>query len=94
MTINSHNSNNTKDEFDCAGPAVATEAAAPLTLTVNGQSATTFALTLEQLLKERDLAGAKVATALNGDFVRAAERAQTTLRAGDIIEIVAPRQGG
>ena len=37
---------------------------------------------------------AKVATALNGEFVPARARAATPLKEGDRIEIVAPRQGG
>jgi sulfur carrier protein len=36
----------------------------------------------------------KVATAVNGDFVSAASRAQRLLSPDDRIEIVAPRQGG
>ena len=65
-----------------------------IALEVNGALVSTYAVTLAQLLAERQLADAKVATALNGDFVPAVKREQTPLRAGDKIEIVAPRQGG
>jgi sulfur carrier protein len=35
-----------------------------------------------------------VATARNGEIVHKGDRADTTLAAGDAIEIVAPMQGG
>ena len=41
-----------------------------------------------------DLTEAKVATALNGEFVPARVREAIRLKDGDRIEIVAPRQGG
>ena len=65
-----------------------------LSLVVNGEAASTAAATLAGLIAERGLAGAKVATAVNGDFVPAGARAETRLADGDRIEIVAPRQGG
>jgi len=37
---------------------------------------------------------ARVATAVNGDFVASAKRPDQPLRDQDRIEIVAPRQGG
>jgi sulfur carrier protein len=63
-------------------------------LVVNGQSQEVPAATLADALRSLDLAEAKVATALNGDFVPARERQATALKDGDRIEIVAPRQGG
>ena len=39
-------------------------------------------------------AEARVATAVNEDFVPAARRGAHTLQEGDRVEIVAPRQGG
>ena len=53
-----------------------------ITILVNGETA------------ERGFAEAAVATALNGEFVPRAARAETRLAANDTIEIVAPRQGG
>jgi sulfur carrier protein len=63
-------------------------------LVVNGQSQEVPAATLADALRSLDLAEAKVATALNGDFVPERERQATALKDGDRIEIVAPRQGG
>ena len=61
---------------------------------VNGEAVRTSAATLHELLAERGLAGTRVATARNGDFVPERARAITALHAGDRIEIVSPRHGG
>lgn len=61
---------------------------------VNGEPHATEAGDLAALCAELDLAGAKIATARNGDFVPVSARAGTPLVNGDEIEIVAPRQGG
>ncbi len=63
-------------------------------LVINGELQDVPAVTLAEALQSLDLAEAKVATALNGDFVPARAREATTLKDGDRIEIVAPRQGG
>jgi sulfur carrier protein len=63
-------------------------------LVVNGESQDVPAVTLAEALQSLDLAEAKVATALNGEFVPARARAATLVKDGDRIEIVAPRQGG
>ncbi len=63
-------------------------------LVVNGEATNARASTLAQLLDELGYSGRKVATALNGDFVPEKSRAATRIKAGDAIEIVAPRQGG
>jgi sulfur carrier protein len=63
-------------------------------LVVNGEMQDVPAATLADALQSLDLAEAKVATALNGEFVPARAREGTTLKDGDRIEIVAPRQGG
>lgn len=65
-----------------------------MTLSINGQPAEPAARTLAELVEELGLGEAKVATALNGAFVPARARAETTLMAGDRVEIVSPRQGG
>ena len=52
------------------------------------------ATTLAALIAEQELADAKVATAVNGEFVPARARAQTPLAAGDRVEILSARQGG
>lgn len=61
---------------------------------VNGEPADTAAGTLAGLLAELGLAEAIVATAVNGDMVRAAKREATTIADGDRVEILAPMQGG
>ena len=63
-------------------------------LVVNGELQEVAAATLADALQSLDFAEAKVATALNGEFVPARAREATTLKDGDRIEIVAPRQGG
>jgi sulfur carrier protein len=64
------------------------------TLVVNGSDVETAAATLDELIAERGLAGTRIATARNGDFVPARARAETALKSGDRIEIVSPRHGG
>ncbi len=61
---------------------------------VNGGPLATEAATLADLVAERGLAGTRVATARNGDFVPERARAATALLDGDRIEIVSPRHGG
>ena len=63
-------------------------------LVVNGEPQELPAATLAEALQSLNFAEAKVATALNGEFVPARARQATTLKDGDRIEIVAPRQGG
>jgi sulfur carrier protein len=65
-----------------------------LTISVNGERVTCQAATLDKLLGELGYGDAKVATALNGEFIPAATRSQTRLANDDSVEIVAPRQGG
>lgn len=65
-----------------------------MTLIVNGEPCEVSAQTLAEALQALDYADAVVATALNGEFVPARKREATPVRAGDRIEIVAPRQGG
>ena len=63
-------------------------------LTVNGEQLHTAAATLLELLADLGYGRNRVATAVNGDFVPERMRAAHRLTAGDVIEIVAPRQGG
>jgi sulfur carrier protein len=63
-------------------------------LVVNGESQELPAATLADALQSLDFGEAKVATALNGEFVPARARASTRVKDGDRIEILAPRQGG
>jgi sulfur carrier protein len=61
---------------------------------VNGKELDVNATTLATLLDELDYQDMLVATALNQTFVRAVDRGETMLRAGDAVEIVTPKQGG
>ena len=63
-------------------------------LVVNGEPQEIPAATLAEAVQSLDFGEAKIATALNGEFVPAREREATSLKEGDRIEIVAPRQGG
>lgn len=63
-------------------------------ITINGTKTEVQATTLADLLVELGHGSAKLATAVNEDFVPAAARADTVLDPGDRVEIVAPRQGG
>jgi len=65
-----------------------------LKIIVNGEATQTRAETLEELCAALGHGTAKVATALNGDFVPAPQRGQIRLAENDAIEIVSPRQGG
>ncbi len=65
-----------------------------MTLIVNGEPREIAAACLAEALQALDYGEAKVATALNGEFVPARARDATPVKDGDRIEIVAPRQGG
>lgn len=61
---------------------------------LNGDEISTAVPTLDALLAESGFADMKVATAINGTFVPARQRATRSLADGDHIEVVAARQGG
>ena len=61
---------------------------------VNGDRHDVEPDTLAAILTALGYGGAKIATALNGDFVPAGVRQTTRLADGDRIEVVAPMQGG
>jgi sulfur carrier protein len=65
-----------------------------LQILLNGEPVATDAHTLDELCVKLGFAGAKVATALNGNFVAADRRDAARLSEADEVEIVAPRQGG
>ena len=65
-----------------------------MTLIVNGEPHEVAAVTLAEALQALDYGSAKVATALNGEFVPARARDAKPVKDGDRIEILAPRQGG
>ena len=61
---------------------------------LNGEPREVTATRLSDLMEELGFAGAKVATAVNEDFVAIGARANITLIDGDRLEILAPMQGG
>lgn len=61
---------------------------------LNGEAIETDAETLGALLEEYDYRHESVATAINGEFVARRARAETTLNAGDAVDVVAPIAGG
>ena len=65
-----------------------------MAITVNGAPLELAPGSLAAILEALDYGDAIVATALNGDFGPAAERADTQVRDGDRVEILAPMQGG
>lgn len=66
----------------------------PLAIVLNGEVVTTRAQTLLDLVSEVGLSGARIATAVNGAFIKEMQRSEVVLRARDRVEIVSPRQGG
>ena len=61
---------------------------------VNGTAHEVMAATLDAALAELGWAEARVAIALNGEFVPKASRSATRLQNGDRLEVLAPMQGG
>ncbi|MFU8882265.1 MAG: sulfur carrier protein ThiS [Rhodobacterales bacterium] len=61
---------------------------------VNGDMHEVTGVTVATVLAELGWGGAKVATALNGEFLPAAARAGQALTDGDRLEVLAPMQGG
>ncbi len=61
---------------------------------LNGNPSVVLVDNLAALVADNGYHGRRVATALNGVFVPVDQRATTTLRPGDRIEILAARQGG
>jgi sulfur carrier protein len=63
-------------------------------VTVNGEARDIASTHVGALLAELDYEGAHFAIAVNFDVVPKSRWAETTLKAGDEIEIITPRQGG
>jgi sulfur carrier protein len=66
------------------------------TIRINGQDELLNVPTLAALIAERGVTpeGKGIAVAFNGTLVRRADWENTSLRAGDTVEIVLARQGG
>lgn len=65
-----------------------------ISLTVNGESKSVRARTLRALLAELELEGEFFAIAVDRSVIPRARWHETTLKGGEQIEIVTPRQGG
>ena len=61
---------------------------------INGEQREVAAVSVDALLSELDYEGTHFAIALNYDVVPKSRWAETSLKAGDEIEIITPRQGG
>lgn len=61
---------------------------------LNGEACEFMGKSLAQLIDQRSLHKAAIATAVNGEFVHRHERAVTMLKERDRVEIVAPMEGG
>jgi len=61
---------------------------------VNGAWRETRHAELARALEELGYRASAVSTAVNGEFVPAAQRARTRLAEGDRLEVLAPMQGG
>lgn len=61
---------------------------------INGEARHVSSRTLADLLVELDYGDRPVATAINQEFVRKTDRANTPIKPGDRIEILVPMQGG
>ena len=61
---------------------------------LNGESLDVDSELLSDILNECGYSHARIATAVNGDFVASAARANTPLQEGDRLEVVAPIAGG
>ena len=61
---------------------------------LNGEPRDVHATLLPDILNELGFGNARVATAVNEDFVAVGLRAQVSLTEGDRLEVVAPMQGG
>lgn len=61
---------------------------------INGEHREVDSVSVDALLAELDYEGTHFAIALNYDVVPKSRWAETSLKAGDEIEIITPRQGG
>ena len=63
-------------------------------ISINGAAKDVTSTNLAAVLHEAGYRDARVATAVNGNFVPVGQRESCSIEAGDQVEIVAPRQGG
>ncbi len=65
-----------------------------MVVTVNGERREVAATRVDALLGELEFQGTHLAVAVNYDVVPRGRWAETTIKDGDAIEILTPRQGG
>jgi sulfur carrier protein len=65
-----------------------------MTIVCNGTKHEVENLALSEILVELGYGQLMIATAVNGRFVPVRQRASVLLKEGDMLEVVAPRQGG
>jgi sulfur carrier protein len=61
---------------------------------VNGEGREITAAILDRALEELGYNQARIATAINGLFIPMKQRGRTSLKDGDMLDVVAPMQGG
>lgn len=65
-----------------------------MTIVLNGENVEIQSASLNEVLSELGYGKAKVATAVNEEFVPETMRGDVVLNEGDRLEILAPMQGG
>lgn len=65
-----------------------------MNIILNGEARALRGPTVADVLREIDMAEARVATALNGNFLPASLRVTTELKDGDALEVLSSMQGG
>ena len=65
-----------------------------MNIVLNGEKVSVSSSSLKEVLTELGYGEAKIATALNEEFIAENNRADIILEAGDRLEVLAPMQGG
>lgn len=65
-----------------------------MNIVLNGEKINVSSPNLTDILNELGYGDAKIATALNEEFIAETNRAGIVLEAGDRLEVLAPMQGG
>lgn len=65
-----------------------------MNIVLNGEKKSISSSNLSEVLTELGYGDAKIATALNEEFISENNRTDIVLEAGDRLEILAPMQGG
>ncbi len=63
-------------------------------IVLNGNSCEITAKTIDEILLDQGYENLAIATALNGTFIHKHDRADTELKEGDRLEVIAPIRGG